>query len=206
MPWFAITLLLAVQDPAAPQTAPEPPAPTFHEPYQAPAIRPFEPDWDFSVQGEGDAAAEDRATPAAPVSVDLYTGGYERPPTATEQAYEQGVISAEARRDALAGPLDGMWRVSEAEGRALLQVLLTDPVAGGPVVGAWRDLDGVGATPELGAFVSIERRDGGLRAVFRKQGAGSDSVLDVAPAANGALIGQLRYEGRTRQVTMRREP
>src|SRR5690606_35319646 len=136
-------------------------------------------DWEFSVQGEGDATVDGRPTPAAPVTVDLYAGGYERPPTATEQAYAQGVLSAEARRDALAGPLDGMWRITDAAGRPLLQVLLTDPAAGAPLVGAWRELAGTAAVAEVGVLGGVERRGGGLRATFRPEGATAESVLEV---------------------------
>ena len=193
---LALAFALIVQDPAAAAA---------QDLYQAPAIRPFEPDWDFSAgvtlptsEGEGDRAA-------APVPVDRYAADYERAPTATERAYVRGVESAEARSDALMGPLDGLWRVRDADGRILLEVLLTDPGGAGPVVGAWRDLDGVGAVPELGVFTVVARRGAGLQALFRKDGAAVDNELELAPDRSGRLIGTLRYEGRTRNVTLERQ-
>lgn len=196
MPLLALALALIVQEPAA--------APA-QDLYQAPAIRPFEPDWDFSA-GVTLPTPDERDPGIAAVSVDRYTADYERAPTATERAYVRGVESAEARRDALMGPLDGLWRVRDADGRILLEVLLTDPGADGPIVGAWRDLDGVGAVPELGVFALVARRGGGLQALFRKDGATADNELELAPDRNGRLIGTLRYEGRTRNVSLERQP
>lgn len=207
MPWLALAALLAAQTPdtQAAEAAPAPaPLPAFHETYQAPAIRPFEPAWDFEVQGEGDATATERPAPARPVTLDIYAGGYERPPTATEQAYEQGVRSAETRRDALAGPLDGMWRVTAADGRPLMQVLLTDPNGGQALVGAWRDLSSPAGLVD--GFIALERRGGGLRARFRPPGASDEAVLELSRAANGALAGELRRGTGTVAVRMTREP
>lgn len=207
MPWLALAALLAAQTPDVPAPDAEPappPLPAFHETYQAPAIRPFEPAWDFEVQGEGDATATDRAAPATPVTLDIYAGGYERPPTPTEQAYEQGVRSAETRRDALAGPLDGMWRLTAADGRALMQVLLTDPDGGQALAGAWRDLTSPAGLVD--GFTALERRGGGLRARFRPPGASDEAVLELNPATGGALTGELRRGAETLAVRMTREP
>lgn len=197
MPLLALALALATQDPAA--------APA-QDLYQAPAIRPFEPDWDFSAGITLPSPDEQGDRSAAPVTLDRYAADYERAPTATERAYVRGVESAEARRDALMGPLDGLWRVRDADGRILMELLITDPGAEGQVVGAWRDLDGVGAMPELGVFTVVARRGAGLQALFRKDGETVDNELELAPDRNGRLIGTLRYEGRTRTVSLERQP
>lgn len=192
---LALAFALIVQDPAAASA---------QDLYQAPAIRPFEPDWDFSA-GITLAPPEEGDRAAAAVPVDRYASDYERAPTATERAYVRGVESAEARRDALMGPLDGLWRVRDADGRILLEVLITDPGGNGPVVGAWRDLDGVGAMPELGVLAVVARRGAGLQALFRKDGSNVDNELELAPDRSGRLIGTLRYEGRTRNVSLERQ-
>lgn len=192
---IAFAFLLVVQDPAA--------APA-EDLYQAPVIRPFEPDWDFSVDPPV-IAPDDPGRAAAPVTLDRYDGSYERPPTATEIAYLRGLQAAEARRDSLMGPLDGLWRVREVGGADLLQILLTDPGDGGPIVGAWRDVERAGATARLGVLTVVARRGAGLQAIFRTDGSTVDNELEVQLSARGVLTGALRYEGRTRNVTLVRE-
>lgn len=181
-------LIAALAGLLTPQAAPHP---STQEAYRAPVIRPFEPGSDFGREvAEGDAAgAPTRRTLSAPVTVDAYDRSYEATPGDVEIAYEQGVASAEIRADQLAGPLDGAWRVSDAAGGVLLDIVLMDSGAG-PVEGAWLGsggpwmgrsgaalFDGVRLTLEGGGEVRLERRGAGW-------------------------TGQLTTDGRTRRVTL----
>lgn len=162
-------LIAALAGLMTPQAAPHPSTLT---PYTAPAIRPFEPGSDFgreAAQGD-EAGAVHRLPLTAPVTVDAYAGSYEATPTDLETAYEQGVASAEIRADQMAGPLDGAWRIRDAAGRTLYDLVLMD--AGfGPVEGGWRGpgrpgsggavSDGRTLTLEGGGVITLERAGAG---------------------------------------------
>lgn len=171
---------------AAPQSAP---TPSGMELYTPPVIRPFEPGSDFGREiAEGDAAGPPRRRPlTAPVTVDAYDGSYEATPTDIEIAYEQGVASAEQRADQTAGPLDGPWRIRDAEGRTLFEVVLMDPGAG-PVEGGWRNGRKTGGAVSDGRTLTLE--DGGGAIVLERTEAG--------------WRGRLTVDGRTRPVTITR--
>ena len=184
-------LIAALAGLMTPQAAP---SPSRLEPYAAPAIRPFEPGSDFGREiAEGDAASAPRRRPlTAPVTVDAYDGSYEATPTDIEVAYEQGVASAELRADQGAGPLDGVWRVSDADGRALYEVLLLDPGVG-PVEGGWRNGRDAGGAVSDGHTLTLE----GLS----PDGGGGVIVLE---RAGDGWRGRLTVDGRTRPVTISR--
>ena len=169
-----------------PQAAPHP---STLEPYSAPAIRPFEPDDDFgSETAEGDAVGRPhRPALAAPVTVDAYDGSYEATPTDLEIAYAQGVASAEIRADQTAGPLDGAWRITDAEGRTLFELVLMDP-GGGRAEGGWRAGRDYGGAMAADGVLTLE--DGGGTIVLERTGAG--------------WRGRLTADGRTRPVTLTR--
>lgn len=183
-------LIAALAGLMAPQAAP---SPSRLEPYAAPVIRPFEPGSDFGREiAEGDAAsAPRRRLLTAPVTVDAYDGSYEATPTDIEIAYEQGVASAERRADQTAGPLDGLWRVSDAEGRPLYDILLMDPGVG-PVEGGWRNGRDAGGAVSDGRTLTLE----GLS----PEGGG---VIVLERAGEG-WRGRLTVDGRTRAVTVTR--
>ena len=141
---------LLMQDPA-------PPHPSTRAPYQAAVIRPFEPGPDFGQdRAQGDAAAgPQRRLLEAPVVVEAYARSYEFAPSDTEADYEQGVASAETRADQAAGRLDGAWRIVDATGRKLHDLVLSDPGAG-PVEGGWRGREGRGAATSDGVTLTLE--------------------------------------------------
>jgi hypothetical protein len=113
------------------------PHPSTQALYEPPAIRPFEPPSDFGETAQGDGAGEaDRRALEAPVTVDAYRRSYEASPADAEIAYDQGVASAEIRADQAAGPLVGYWRVVDADGSDLFDLVLNE--AGGLVEGGWR--------------------------------------------------------------------
>lgn len=180
-------LIAALAGLATPQAAP---SPSTMEPYSAPVIRPFEPGPDFGLEiAEGDAGGPPRRRPlTAPVTVDAYRGSYEATPTDIEIAYEQGVASAEQRADQTAGPLDGLWRISDAGGQVLYEVLLMDPGVGA-VEGGWRSGREAGGAVSDGRTLTLED-DGGGVIVLERAGEG--------------WRGRLTVDGRTRAVTITR--
>jgi hypothetical protein len=168
-----------------PQAAPHP---STLEPYAAPAIRPHEPDSDFGrevAEGDGEAALHRRPL-TAPVTVDAYARSYEYSRSDADIVYDQGVSSAEIRADQTAGPLDGMWRVRDAAGRTLFDIVLTDR-GSGSVEGGWRRADGSGAALFDGRVLTLE--------------GGGAIALEPAPAG---WSGQLTGDGQTRPVTVTR--
>lgn len=164
------------------------PHPSTQTPYQAPAIRPFEPPSDFGREtAQGDAESDIHRRPLeAPVAVGTYVRSYEFTPTDAEVAYEQGVNSAEIRADQAAGPLDGRWRVVDEGGRILFDLVLADPGAG-PVEGGWRGPAGSGVAVVDSGSLTLE-------------GAG---VIALERTAEG-WRGTLAAAGRTRPVTVTR--
>ncbi len=180
-------LIAALAGLLTPQAAPHPSTLT---PYTAPVVRPFEPGSDFGREvAQGDGATPPHRRPlTAPVTVDAYDGSYEVTPTDIETAYEQGVASAEIRADQMAGPLDGAWRIRDAAGRALYDLVLMDP-GFGPVEGGWRG----SARPGSGGAVSDGR-------TLTLEGGG---VITLESAGSG-WTGQLAEGGQTRPVTLSR--
>ncbi|HYC68130.1 hypothetical protein [Brevundimonas sp.] len=166
------------------------PPPSTQQLYEAPVIRPFEPDDDFGSElAEGDEAAAAHRPPLTPVTVDAYNGSYEVSPSDLEIAYQQGVASAEIRTDQTAGPLDGLWRVRDAAGRALYEIVLMDPGVG-PAEGGWRALggaDGIGAATADGSSLRLE----------------GDGVIALERSGT-SWRGQLTRDGRTVAVTLTR--
>jgi len=162
------------------------PHPSTRSAYQAPVTRPFEPGPGFARErAQGDAEAEMSRRPLErPVTVEAYVRSYEFTPGDMETAYEQGVTSAELRADQSAGPLDGAWRVVEADGRSGYDLVLIDPGVG-PAEGGWRKGTAWGAATSDGAILTLE-------------GAGG---LTLERAGQG-WRGRLTVDGQTRPVTL----
>ena len=133
------------------------PHPSTQAAYEAPVIRPFEPGRDFAREpAQGDADSDLYRRPLeAPVVVEAYVRSYEFTPSDVEAAYEQGVTSAEIRADQAAGRLDGAWRLVDAAGQRLYDLVLSDPGAG-PVEGGWRGPAGWGPATSDGATLTLE--------------------------------------------------
>ena len=155
-----------------------PPHPSTLVLYEAPAIRPFEPPSDFGrEEAEGDAETDAHRRPLeTPVTVDAYVRSYEFSPGDTEVAYDQGVASAEIRTDQTAGPLDGVWAVTDEAGRELFALVLSD--RGGLVEGGWRGADGDGAATVEGRLLTLDGR-GTLS--LEPAGEGWRGMLDGGP-------------------------
>lgn len=133
------------------------PHPSTQAAYQAPVIRPFEPGRNFGREpAQGDADGELYRRPLeAPVVVEAYVRSYEYTPSDVEAAYEQGVASAEIRADQAAGGLDGVWRLVDATGRTLYDLVLSDSGVG-PIEGGWRGPAGWGPATSDGTTLTLE--------------------------------------------------
>jgi hypothetical protein len=126
---------------------------------------------------------------------------------AERQAAVQGAYAAaEARR----GPLDGRWRLTASDGRALYIFQLSDPGqvpdprSGDPsapvIEGAWRDPARPSAAGGSG-FLSHVRRDGGSLSVrFVDRDPARPMVVTLRQQRDGVWAGVLRG----RRVTMSR--
>lgn len=167
------------------------------ETYQAPTVRPFEPPSNFGREtAQGDAALDLHRRPLdAPVAVEAYHRSYEASPTDAELAYEQGVAQAQINADALSGPLDGRWRVTDPQGRALLSLALNDRGRDQPAQGAWRTLAG-----ERAAGVAEGVASGDGETVLNL---GDRGRLVLSRTADG-WSGVLEQDGRRTAVTLGR--
>ena len=162
------------------------PHPSTQAAYQAPAIRPFEPGPNFGrEQAQGDADGDLHRRPLeTPVMVEAYVRSYEYTPSDVEAAYEQGVTSAEIRADQAAGRLDGAWRIVDAAGRTLYDLVLNDPGVG-PVEGGWRGREDWGAATSDGATLTLE----------------NSGAMTLERAGNG-WRGMLMIDGQTRAASL----
>ncbi|MDP1913208.1 hypothetical protein [Brevundimonas sp.] len=153
------------------------PHPSTQAAYQAPVIRPFEPGRNFGREpAQGDAEGELYRRPLdTPVVVEAYVRSYEYAPDDAETAYEQGVASAEIRADQAAGPLEGAWRVVDAAGRTLYDLVLNDTGVG-PVEGGWRAEAGWGAATSDGTTLTL---DGPGAMTLERTGNGWRGVLTI---------------------------
>ena len=140
----ALILWLAIQTPYAQAGS--------SETYVPPTVRPFEPTEAFA-QTLPPGSTERSQPLTQPETVDAFRRGYQAGPEPLDAAYEQGVATAEAQADALAGPLDGGWLVMDGD-RARGRMVLAD-TGGGVIEGAFSPVEGAGAATPLSG-----RRDG----------------------------------------------
>lgn len=136
--------------------------------YAPPTIRPYEPPSSFGRQGaEGDADATVRAAPIpAPVSVEAYDGAYEPRRSPREVSYLAGIEAARRAQNDRMGGLDGQWRAVDAEGRPLLELILTDRGPAWPVEGALTLVHAEpAARPDRIGLVSAVTDEGGDRVI-----------------------------------------
>ncbi|WP_395649491.1 hypothetical protein [Brevundimonas sp.] len=168
------------------------------EVYAPPVVRPYEPPSSFGRQiAEGDADASVRRRPiTAPVAVEAYRNNYEGRRTPAELSYQQGVEAARLRQNARMGSLDGLWRVVDAEGRPVLELVLSDDGAG-PVEGALRP-----ARSDRTAPVDVISAGDGVRTVTAALG--TDTVTLRLHADGSGWTGELTGLGAARTVTLTR--
>jgi hypothetical protein len=205
-PVLTLAVALLLQDPAPapaaadPATAvPDAPAPEVPaaDLYQPPRIRPFEPPADFAPPPElvVPAAATNRPLDRV-VTVDAYAGDYEAADTAIEIAYDQGVAAAERRVESAMGPLDGLWRVVDRDGRVHLLLSIVDPGGEAPVQGGWL-VPGAAPAADDGVLTGEVQRPDGARLVT---GAGTLRLT----LRGGVWRGVLAADGRDIPVSLQR--
>jgi hypothetical protein len=186
---LALAVLLPGQDPA-------PAAAT--DLYQPPRIRPFEPAPDFAAPA-GAQAAPAAAAPRAldrTVVVEAYAGDYEAADSPIEQAYAQGVAAAERTVDSGMGPLDGLWRVVDRDGRIRLLLSIVDPGGDAPLQGGWL-IPGAPPATDDGVLTGEVQRPDAARLVT---GAGTLRLT----LRGGVWRGQLTGEDGATAVSLRR--
>lgn len=164
--------------------------------YRAPVVRPFEPPSNFGrVTGEGDGGGDRRRAPIpAPVSVEDYARSYEHALSGADTAYDAGVSNAERNMDGRMGPLDGRWRLVDAEGRPLMILSLMDQGASRPLEGGYRTTD---ARAAVGPLTAAERSAGSL--VLDLDG----ERVALQPFGDN-WAGVLTRDGREQRVTLTR--
>lgn len=205
-PVLTLAVALLLQDPApapaataAATAAPDAPAPEVPaaDLYQPPRIRPFEPPADFAPPPElvVPAAATNRPLDRV-VTVDAYAGDYEAADTAIEIAYDAGVAAAERRVASDMGPLDGLWRVVDRDGRVHLLLSIVDPGGEAPVQGGWL-VPGAAPAADDGVLTGEVQRPDGARLVT---GAGTLRLTQ----RGGVWRGLLATDGRDIPVSLQR--
>lgn len=190
--WALLLLLTTGSDPAAtgarPASSPasppaSPPGPAAGpavapEVYRRPVVPPYEPPSDFGRRlAEGDAVGPARSA-----------GG--RPDAAAD--YLAAVEARRARAQALMGPLDGLWRVTDETGRELLDLSLTDRGPDRPLDGVWLGVTPAGAA-RTGEVELLARADD--RASLRLD---ERTRLELVRTAEGWSAGLI--EGRRRKA------
>lgn len=144
--------------------------------------------------------------PDEPVTLEAYRGQYEPPKDSVQARYERGVIDNLKRASAIAGPFEGLWRVTDAEGRALYQLALIDEEGDdAEVEGAWRDLrvSGVRASGPI-AFARADPARLELR--FYEGDGGQATTLTLRRGRGDRWTGDLAVAGQpSRAVVMAAE-
>lgn len=144
-------VLLGLQDP--------PPAPAG-DAYQPPAIRPYEMP---PEEAEGLDPLPPQPELPRPVPLDGFRSA--GPTDALDRQFQRRIDGMRALADGDAGPLDGAWIVTDAAGRPLYALVLSDP-ASGPLEGAWRDLTAPEGAAASGVIADSRRERGEVRLRF----------------------------------------
>ncbi len=166
--------------------------------YAAPIVRPYEPPSDFGRQvEEGDVGRPIRSRPiTGPVAVEAYVGNYEQNRSSGEVAYVAAVNRARASADARMGSLDGVWTAVGADGKPVLDLVLSDRGPSKPVEGALSLNDTTRST----APVEAVTRDGD-QTVIEASVNGRPVRLRLQPAAQG-WTGTLSGPGRDQTISL----
>lgn len=219
---FVLALLIAAQDPVPagpPADEPEDGGPAAlapavetpgvvapfvdtpaAQPIYTPEVRPYEPPPVLA----GPSSRAPVEPPSEPVTVDRYRRQYEGAPAPQEEAYEAGVRNSVLAAQARMGPLDGAWRLMEADGTPLFSFLFNDP-AEGETEGAFRDLRATSAAHGSGFLTSARREGRSVVMRFYEPGMTETSTLELDPSTGGRWVGRLLSPGGgARRVVMAR--
>jgi len=113
------------------------------------------------------------------------------------------IHASDQAAQALQGPLDGAWTLSEASGAPLYALQFSDPVGGrGPLQGAWRAL---GGHADIGVFTELRREGDTLILRLPAHGEDPAAVIRLRRDAHGGWRGTLSGDPASRVVVLRRD-
>ena len=155
------------------------------------------------------AADPDAGGEAAPAVIAAPTQGVQ----VIEIDQEAAVRGAFRAAEALQGPLDGLWRVQDNDGRTLFVFALADPgdapapLSAMPdhpgVEGAWRDPNKARAQGSSG-FLDSVRSDGARVSIRFAEDPAQPETLSLSAGRDGRWRGELNVAGAPRPVIMTR--
>lgn len=141
---------------------------------------------------------------ASPPSIDD-EGPLGAPSSESDQVYDDHVRAAFAAAQKQNGPLEGAWRVMDAQGQTALRLELHDP-RDGDLGGAWFDPNAVDAKAATGLIDDALRQGQGFIAHLLPQGSLDLTTLSVQLSADGAWSGTMLRGARSIPVVMNRDP
>ncbi|MDB5439493.1 MAG: hypothetical protein JWM33_1920 [Caulobacteraceae bacterium] len=147
---------------------------------------------------------DDDGQEASPPSIDD-PGPVGQASSESDQLYDDHVRAAFAAAQNQKGPLEGQWRVVDAQGRTALELELTD-ARDGAIGGAWFDPNTVDKTAATGLIDDALRQGQGFIVHLLPQGSLDLITLQLQPASNGAWTGTLLRGARNEPVVMDRDP
>lgn len=180
-------------------------------PAAAPSATPTTPA-SPATPGSGPVVSDedDQAGPTSPLAEPPPgSGGQAFPTPYTDldaKAYSDAVLAAAHEEQALQGPLDGGWSVTDQAGKRLYSLRMVDHGRGMSLAeGAWRDL-ATPPGPSAAGFVESIGWDGSkLMLRFYESGPDDLVVLTLAPSAADAWSGELWRRGAVVKVSFRRD-
>jgi hypothetical protein len=200
-----LALLLAIADPAPSNQAPASPPVSATAPSEAPPAGAQPP---AAAPGEDDDQSTGPLAPVPPPAAQAAPDQTGPVPysDADAKAYSDAVRAAARAAEALQGPLDGGWTLSDARGRPLYSFRMVDQGQGmGLAQGAWRDL-AAGEGPFTSGFVDSVGYDGGkLMLRFYESGPDDLVVLTLTPSSAGVWPGELWRHGAVTKVSFKRD-
>ena len=122
------------------------------------------------------------------------------------KAYSDAVLAASRAEEAMQGPLDGGWSVTDQAGKALYSLRMVDHGQGmTQAEGAWRDLAAPPGPAATGFVDSIGYDGGKVMLRFHETGPDDLVVLTLTPTAASAWAGELWRRGRIVKVIVSRD-
>ncbi len=120
---------------------------------------------------------------------------------APDTAFGQRMRDSAAAAQALQGPLDGRWTLTDAKGHTLYLLEIADPAQGAaPLTAAWSDP----RTRALGGVETISRAGDHLRLAFAPDPSGGTVRLSLRRLKGGVWSGRAASQGRERPVRLKR--
>jgi hypothetical protein len=123
------------------------------------------------------------------------------PDQTPDKVFEQRMRDSTAAAQALQGPLDGRWTVTDTQGHTLYLLQIVDPAqASAPLTAAWSDP----RTGALGGVDAISRVGDHLRLVFAPDPDSAPLHLSLRHLKGEVWSGWAASQGRERPVRLKR--